>query len=88
MAAPYVMASPTWRSAPPPPAKASRIDSLTTWSVNNQGGLVAPASTFTAGANGVWTKDGAPTPATCAVTYSPPAAPGDAPTVTVATGGC
>ena len=44
--------------------------------------------TFTAGANGVWTKDGAPTPATCAVTYSPPAAPGDAPTVTVATGGC
>ncbi len=44
--------------------------------------------TFTAGANGVWTKDGSPTPASCAVTYAPPAAAGAAPTVTVATGGC
>lgn len=44
--------------------------------------------TFAAGANGVWTKDGAPTPASCSVTYTPPAASGDAPTVTVATGGC
>ncbi len=44
--------------------------------------------TFTPGATGVWTKDGSPTPASCAVTYTPPAASGDAPTVTVATGGC
>lgn len=44
--------------------------------------------TFTPGANGVWTKDGAPTPASCAVTYVPPAGAGSAPTVTVATGGC
>ena len=43
---------------------------------------------FAAGANGVWTKDGAPTPATCAVTYAPPAAVGDAPAITIATGGC
>ncbi|MBT8143433.1 MAG: type II secretion system GspH family protein [Gammaproteobacteria bacterium] len=43
---------------------------------------------FTAGANGVWTKDGSPTPATCSVTYGPPAAAGAAPTVTVATAGC
>ena len=43
---------------------------------------------FAAGANGVWTKVGAPTPASCSVTYAPPAAPGDAPAVTVATGGC
>lgn len=43
---------------------------------------------FTAGANGVWEKTGAPTPASCSVTYVPPAAAGNAPTVTVATGGC
>jgi len=43
--------------------------------------------TFAAGANGVWTKVGAPTPATCSVTYAPPGA-GAAPVVTVATGGC
>jgi len=43
---------------------------------------------FAAGANGVWTKNGSPTPATCAVTYVPPAAVGDAPDVQVAVGGC
>ena len=43
--------------------------------------------TFTAGANGVWTKDGAPTPATCSVTYVPAGA-GTAPTVTVNPLGC
>ena len=43
---------------------------------------------FAAGANGVWTKDGATTPATCAVTYVPPPAVGDAPDVQVAVGGC
>ena len=43
---------------------------------------------FTAGANGVWTKDGSPTPASCSVTYVPPAGAGAAPAVTVATGGC
>jgi MSHA pilin protein MshA len=32
-------------------------------------------------ATGVWTKDGATTPANCSVTYTPPAAPGDAPAV-------
>lgn len=44
--------------------------------------------TFAAGPPAVWTKDGAPTPATCSVTYAEPAAAGDAPTVTVATAGC
>jgi MSHA pilin protein MshA len=47
--------------------------------------------TFTAG-NGsttaaTWTKNGAPTPATCAVSYTAPAA-GFTPTVTTSTAGC
>jgi MSHA pilin protein MshA len=49
--------------------------------------------TFTAGApvatgTATWTKVGATTPATCAVSYVPPAAAGAAPTVTVTTAGC
>jgi MSHA pilin protein MshA len=38
--------------------------------------------TYTAG-TGVWTKDGATTPANCSVTYAAPASAGLAPTVTV-----
>jgi MSHA pilin protein MshA len=49
--------------------------------------------TFTAGApvatgTATWTKVGATTPATCAVSYVPAAAAGAAPTITVATAGC
>jgi MSHA pilin protein MshA len=38
--------------------------------------------------DGVFEKQNAPTPATCSVTYTAPASAGNAPTVTVATGGC
>jgi len=49
--------------------------------------------TFTAGATAstgpaTWTKNGAPTPASCVVNYTPPAAAGAAPTVTTVTTGC
>lgn len=43
--------------------------------------------TFTPGASGVWTKDGATTPANCSVTYTPAGA-GTAPTVVVDTSDC
>jgi len=38
--------------------------------------------------DGVFEKTGAPTAATCSVTYVEPAATGDAPAITVATAGC
>jgi MSHA pilin protein MshA len=47
--------------------------------------------TFTAGAGAgaaVWTKNGAPTPTGCEVTYTPAAAAGSAPAVAVVTAGC
>jgi len=44
----------------------------------------APATTGTA----TWTKVGAPTPASCEVTYTPPAAAGATPTIAVVTTGC
>jgi MSHA pilin protein MshA len=44
----------------------------------------APAATGTA----IWKRNGAPTPANCAVSYVPPVAAGDTPTVTVVTTGC
>ncbi len=44
--------------------------------------------TFNAGPPAVWTKDGAPTPANCSVTYTQPAAAGNAPTIQAVTGGC
>lgn len=44
--------------------------------------------TFAAGPPAVWTKDGATTPATCSVSYTQPAAAGDAPAIAVATAGC
>ena len=40
------------------------------------------------GAAGVWTRVGAPTPATCIVTYTPATAGGLPPTVAATTGGC
>jgi MSHA pilin protein MshA len=40
------------------------------------------------GANGVWTRVGAPTPATCIVTYTPATAAGVPPQVVATTGGC
>jgi MSHA pilin protein MshA len=40
------------------------------------------------GAAGVWTRVGAPTPATCIVTYTPATAGGVPPTVVATTGGC
>jgi MSHA pilin protein MshA len=46
---------------------------------------------FTAGGAAtaaVWTKNGAPTPATCAVSYLPATAAGLPPVVTATTGGC
>ena len=43
---------------------------------------------FAGGATGVFTKDGAPTPANCSVTYTPPAAAGQAPTVAAVVTGC
>jgi MSHA pilin protein MshA len=45
----------------------------------------APGAT---GAAGVWTRVGAPTPATCIVTYTPATAAGVPPTVVATTGGC
>jgi MSHA pilin protein MshA len=49
--------------------------------------------TFTAGGTpstgpATWTKNGAPTPASCVVNYTPPVAAGSAPTVTTVTTGC
>ncbi len=43
---------------------------------------------FAGGATGVFTKDGSPTPANCSVTYTPPAAAGQAPTVAAVVTGC
>jgi len=44
----------------------------------------APAATGTA----IWKRNGAPTPNNCSVSYVPPVAAGDTPTVTVVTTGC
>jgi MSHA pilin protein MshA len=44
--------------------------------------------TFNAGPPAVWTKDGSPNPATCSVTYTEPAAAGNAPSVVTAVAGC
>jgi MSHA pilin protein MshA len=49
--------------------------------------VLADATGFTYAA-GVWTKDGANTPANCSVAYAPPAAAGDAPTITTVTTAC
>jgi len=49
------------------------------------------ASDFTyapGAASGTWAKVGAPTPGTCAVTYTPPTVAGSPPTVAVNTAGC
>jgi hypothetical protein len=46
MVAPYVMASTVWGSAPVPPTPKMYADSLTTWSVDRQGNLVAETSVF------------------------------------------
>lgn len=43
---------------------------------------------FSVGPPAVWTKLGSPTPATCSVTYTEPAAPGNSPTIALATAGC
>ena len=61
-------------------------------SINSNNGA-AGDFTFTAGPTAstgpaTWTKNGAPTPATCVVNYTPPAAAGAAPVVTVNTAGC
>ena len=40
------------------------------------------------GGNGVWTKNGATTPANCSVTYTPPAAAGAAPGIASDTSDC
>lgn len=40
------------------------------------------------GANGVWTKDNAPTPANCSVTYAPPGGADQSPGVNVDVSGC
>lgn len=50
--------------------------------------LALASSTGFAGAAGAFTLTGAPTPATCAVTYAQPAALNGAPTISIATGGC
>lgn len=60
--------------------------------IGNAVNTVAGDFTFTPGApvatgTATWTKVGAPTPATCVVNYTPPAA-GASPTVTVNTAGC
>ena len=44
--------------------------------------------TFTAGATATWQKTGASAPANCSVSYAPPAAAGDAPTIAVDTTNC
>jgi MSHA pilin protein MshA len=49
--------------------------------------------TITAGANATtgtatWSKVGAPTPANCIVSYTPPASAGSTPTITAVTSGC
>jgi len=41
-----------------------------------------------AGATGTWTKTGATTPANCIVSYTEPAAPGNAPAIVVDVTGC
>jgi hypothetical protein len=49
MAAPYVMVSTTWGSAPTPPTPDVIVDSLATWSVGKGGVLVAQSDTFKTG---------------------------------------
>ena len=51
-------------------------------------GLTLADSTGFTFAAGVWTKDGANTPANCSVTYTAPAAAGQAPGVATDTSGC
>jgi len=50
--------------------------------------VLQDASGFTTGDDGVFTKTGATTEATCIVTYTAPTALGESPGVTVTTGGC
>ena len=47
MAAPYVMTSTVWGTAPVPADIPMVVDSLTTWSVSRQGTFTSPSSTFT-----------------------------------------
>jgi MSHA pilin protein MshA len=59
--------------------------------IPNAVNVVAADFTYVAGAAGtagVWTRVGAPTPATCIVTYTPATAGGLPPTVVPTTGGC
>jgi len=46
MAAPYVMTSTVWGSAPVPPTPEMSVDSLTTWSIDRQGQLAAQTQVF------------------------------------------
>jgi hypothetical protein len=46
MAAPYVMTSTTWGSAPTPPTPDLLVNSLTTWEVNKQGNFSALSDVF------------------------------------------
>ncbi len=48
MAAPYVMASATWGTAPAPPTPDLTVGALTTWALGSKG-AESPASTFSAG---------------------------------------
>lgn len=50
MAAPYVMASTTWGTAPPPPVQDLYVSALTTWAVDRAGNLTTQTGTFTRGA--------------------------------------
>jgi MSHA pilin protein MshA len=59
--------------------------------IPNAVNVVAADFTYVPGASGaagVWTRVGAPTPATCIVTYTPATAAGLPPTVVATTGGC
>jgi hypothetical protein len=49
MAAPYVMVSTTWGSAPTPPIPAMSASSLTTWSVGKRGAFDVQSSIFKSG---------------------------------------
>jgi hypothetical protein len=56
--------------------------------VNTSSADFTGTAAATAAGTTTWTKTNAPTPANCAVSYTPPTAAGSTPTITTTTSGC
>ncbi len=68
----------------------TNVTLVNTYPATAAGGIDAALSSFQGYtfAAGVFSQTGAPTPATCGVTYAQPAAAGGSPTITLNTAGC